>query len=1540
MANWSDDIEATIGSGASQAQLGVAASADDDPEKAARAMDLAQSSGFPASTIYGNLENFERFHKTALANQIVQGNPELQTYANSDPMATKVSADDWGALDAVSEKAKRLQPSIGPLGMTNNPIFEAVKRGFNEGFDAEGMEQSYKNLKNYIDSPWWRAFVQDTGFGGAAVALDASTRAFNAALTGASAGIGEIYKQAGGNEAMGNRLVRDLIPLANIALIGRGTMGGIHPEQAAQINSMAESVRAQARDVAVTIKPYLDAGEEPPAGLHPAIDKMKEEQNKLDLKNLDDLISEAQKSATRERNPELFQQFLEQHTDQDVSIPAEAVRKIYGDKEITPEDGKLGWVDSLQEQMEAAEPIGGDVSIPLAEYVTKIDPELHKELKDDLRIRQDGLTKNEAKELDTEPTPNPNPLDDARRAAALEPVVESERDQLRQVPVEPVEERELFEKAAAIGMTVDRYKRYSAAIVAQRSADTEAAMKRTQALETKRQTKEWKENRKELRPQVAASIRERADVAADLFFRERMYNGQLLKQLPKLSPEGLSDEAKAGLKSIIAKDGVPADIIGRQFGFQTGNEMAQALLELEKQRTETGIPGKAFIERAIDTETDRQMVVKYGKLDENILSDVRDQLLSDTQFDIMHEETLHLADLVGAQLPITKTDMRLGVKKNIGKAMVGAVETKKYLELVGKIGRAMEDAFLRKDYAEAFRLAQRKEQAWMYAAEAKKIERIKDGFEKLTKRFSAREVAGIPQEYTNFIHEILLKIGKPVKRSVQDLQKSIEGGQQNTLEDFVNYKEQHDLFEIPVAEFLFDLDFKKNFNALSVDDFKALNDSIKTLAKNGRDELKLTKQGDEADLNVIKSQMIKQLEQFKERHYDPTGKRWLGPIPPAIAKPLRTFAVAHLQLESLFNRWDKGDPRGVFTQYIARELAQAANNEAALERKYGRMLADTADKVNLKEAIPNALFRDPLTMDDKGNGGTLLNLNRGHLRAILLNMGNESNLDKLARGYGIPSGHIQVWARSLATKEDLAWVKKIGKIFEEIKEEADTMYRGLSGIEPAGIDLPEDGWYYPIIYHPIWEGKSVKLMGGDALEGEGYRRATTPAGYTKQRTGYTAPLALDIDQMPIRMRQMIHDIAMRPSIIQAGKIFYDKGVRSAIAKHYGAEYRELLIPYLKDVANVANSRSDVQHVGVQVSEFVRQNMIATLIGLNPGTVMKHGPTAAMNSITEVGVVPFLKAVKSLFSTDPETGESNWKFAMENSQELQRRHRHYNETLGGAQEKVLGQESMRQWLIRMGSYPVAISDLLSAVPTWLAKYESAMHEGMDHGAAVSDADTAVRRAHGSSVITSRPAIARGGAMASWFSSLYGFFSHILQRQYEMMWRAGDTLDLVKEGQRAEAMKQVPKVAGMFFSYVVFPAIVESAVQGELQDKEPWAVKAAKSLTHSLASSWVGLRDVASAAIYGRDPSAGLFSTAAKTFTDVVRDLRHDRPLGKQRAGMMIQHGTTAIGAATGLVNAQEGRVGRFLYDVHTGKEHPRGAWSWVYGLRHGTTKGFK
>jgi hypothetical protein len=699
------------------------------------------------------------------------------------------------------------------------------------------------------------------------------------------------------------------------------------------------------------------------------------------------------------------------------------------------------------------------------------------------------------------------------------------------------------------------------------------------------------------------------------------------------------------------------------------------------------------------------------------------------------------------------------------------------------------------------------------------------------------------------------------------------------------------------------------------------------------------------DLAVVRKQMIDQLKAFDEKEFDAKGGRAMGIIPPSIAGKLRMFGIDHLQMETIFNRWDNADPNGPFQQYVLRDLIQAANSESAKRKVYAARLLDLGKQdADLKKSVDNPLFRVPGT-------DQLFKFNRGNLRAILMNVGNESNLLKMAKGYDIPSEQVLAWVHMHATAEDWQWAQKMGDLFADLKSEADVMYRNLSGVAPESIKLSPiqtphgelPGWYYPLIAHPEFEGKSTRKMAENALEQQGYVRATTANGYTKARTGATYPLALDLDMMPNRIGQMIHDTELRPAVINASKIMYDKDIRQTIANRFGTEWRDSMEPYLVAVANSANYMPKSQKAMAGVSEFLRQNMITTLVGLNPGTFLKHTPTALVQSIHEVGVKEFTKAIAGMWSINERTSESNWQFAMKQSEELQRRHSHFQETLGGAADTLIpttGFMSLRATVQRYASSPVAMGDLFSAVPTWLAQYTKEIEAGSTPGDALYMADRAVRRAHGSTAITNRSAVMRGGSYSPWIASVYGFFNHIMNRQYEMIWKAGEAIDAVKSGEatKAQAMKAGQQFTAQMFAYALAPAIIEELVSPQTNEEhESWGKKAAKGMLYTGAASWVGIRDIANAMLNSRDPTLGLTTTAFKAVTDPIRDLMKGQPLGPAHAGKLVKDGAVMLGAITGAMPAQVGREAQLAIGAAQGTEKPKGPWGWLTAVRYGTLK---
>src|SRR6266404_1627562 len=599
-------------------------------------------------------------------------------------------------------------------------------------------------------------------------------------------------------------------------------------------------------------------------------------------------------------------------------------------------------------------------------------------------------------------------------------------------------EEPMFDKAAAVGMTVDQFKRYMKLIEQRHTEDLAAAQARAEKEQGKRLTKEWKDNEKQVRQDVSDSIRQRPDVAADLFFGAGELYGNKISSRVKIGEGFITPEQKARLpKDYVSKSGVNPDDFAGVFGYGSGAAMVDRLGEYNEAKMQAGISAKNYVKRVTDLETQRQMEIKYGSLEKSILDEAKDQAISETQLDLLHEEVLALGIKAGGKFSITKDQLKSWVKGEFEQTPLRSIDTDKFLASAGKAGKAAEMGLLKEDYASTFRAKQQQYLAMQMATEAKKLEKSMASFDKLAKRLSARDQLSLDSSYVPYIHQILFQVGRQVKRSVQDLQSAL-AYQGKTLEEFVDFKQQHDLREIPVAEFLLDPAFKKEFENLTAEEFRAVHDSIRSLNANARDELKIYKAGEAADLADIKTQMIDQLRTFKEKFYDAKGGRWiLGAIPPKVASIIRTYGAAHLQMEALFNRWDRGDPRGVFSQYVMRDLAAAANSEAALEKKYSRVLKDIPSPKDLKKQVDNPIFKDPVSMAG-GAEGYLMSFTRENMLAILLDAGNESNLVKRAKGYGLHRVQVTDWLNTHATKEDWDWAQRIWNTFSEIKKEADT----------------------------------------------------------------------------------------------------------------------------------------------------------------------------------------------------------------------------------------------------------------------------------------------------------------------------------------------------------------------------------------------------------------------------------------------------------------------------------------------------------------------
>lgn len=137
----------------------------------------------------------------------------------------------------------------------------------------------------------------------------------------------------------------------------------------------------------------------PEPGMDKSFDEFHVEQSNMDKDTLDRLVAQSAASKTRERSPEAAEAYndLRGMGDKEVSIPAQTIADIYGGETPSADDGKFGWVSDIAQRLSDASELGSEISIPLSKYLANVDPAMHSQVKDLLRV-EGGLNPQEAKE--------------------------------------------------------------------------------------------------------------------------------------------------------------------------------------------------------------------------------------------------------------------------------------------------------------------------------------------------------------------------------------------------------------------------------------------------------------------------------------------------------------------------------------------------------------------------------------------------------------------------------------------------------------------------------------------------------------------------------------------------------------------------------------------------------------------------------------------------------------------------------------------------------------------------------------------------------------------------------------------------------------------------------------------------------------------------------------------------------------------------------------------------------------------------------------
>lgn len=1136
----------------------------------------------------------------------------------------------------------------------------------------------------------------------------------------------------------------------------------------------------------------------------------------------------------------------------------------------------------------------------------------------------------------------------------------SEGPKQGELDVTRAEDKEPFRPGAMTpAMTAQMQKRYMDLIAKRHEQDIAAATARAERFQKAQQTQAWKRDREEMRVGVEQEINNRPDVAADLFFSRGELYGERLGGRPKIDPASLAPELRDRLKATdwLRPDGMDAQDAASMFGFRTPEEMFNALAEYQAQRQE-GIGAKRQRDALVERETNRQMELRYGRLDDNIIAEAREQASSETQMQLLHEETYFLASQAKAEFSITRGQMRQWAEEQFGKATFADTTAAKWFQTSGKLGRQAEEALLKDDAATAFVAKQQQYRAMSMAQQAIKLEKEKRQFEKSVAKFQKREVKGVDREFTDFIQEMMLGSNIPLRVTRDEVQASKLFHGNGSLNEFVNVGTGKGWgLEGEVSPEL-QFGVYKDIKTMSINDFRDLKDATDAIAFAGRRSAKVISEGQLMDKKAVIADIVAELTQ---------KERWHPDKQPGM---LRQMEAALLKPELIIRMMDNFQEMGPAFRHLFKPMTDSSAHflrmEQELTGKLEKMVSgNKAWQKTLDERLPNDFFYDPYD-------GTLFNLTRQNMVRIMTHMGSESNWNQFVKGwaaYDKPTkdqiaafrGKLEDWVHANAKPEDWAFVKDMWGIFKDWQEPLDTVHRNTTGklpkwVRPDAIKLPDGssigGGYFPLIpdktrlipgtgFDPLPEIKNG-VMARD------YYRPTTTKTHMMDRqvnAKYRVEFLGDMGEIALRMQQVMHDISYRESIMDVAGLLSDKNLRQTIKERAGSHHLAQLDFWLKKQANHLNYDEIALKGWEDMFQRARGRLVSYALPLNLNVILS--PSVAAPNLTTL----------KLWT------ETTWNYgpmrdlAMEHSQviphteyNLDRDFREHVEALArrGNWEKVRTDMTKRAYKpqifleqrlrtvtfyqefnrsmaenpagmqqVRERAYDVALAQR----KTEIEANEAGARAAEKYAATV--ADSKVRTRHGSATITDLPSIMSGNEGYKFFTTFYGYFNTLYNWSREIPGQ-------VKQRNLADA-------GAAAWGAIIIPAAIGALMFNKSKEDEPWWKTIVKAMSLGLMQGIPVAREVGNYMWEGFKPSTPIASIIAGG-VDLGKDAVKWVQGKKIEGGSVIKHAATVAGAGLGIPGMlQAGKTGSFMYDYATGKQRPKDYWEWWRGIRTGEAR---
>lgn len=854
----------------------------------------------------------------------------------------------------------------------------------------------------------------------------------------------------------------------------------------------------------------------------------------------------------------------------------------------------------------------------------------------------------------------------------------------------------------------------------------------------------------------------------------------------------LGDEAAKlgyGKYGMIAKDGMPADLVAELFGFKSGDELLRALAAAKKVGDE------------IDARTDERMMKEFGDLNDPermeqaanaaLHNDARARAVA-TELNFITKALTPVKEMVAAareaavdhinnrKIKDVKAHEFAVAEAKAARAARRTADSKVNPEAIGKSAgtRAYNKAIANGvDEAAAVKLGE--DAATTAAANAQeRINLHKKQYGDVDPMESARR-AKQHQLFNNQLAAVAGEVQEEVRDTVKSFSKFFKAdskiGKSRDIEMVmaarsilsafgfgrsdkapIEYVKQIEAFNPELFAALEPIIARasrgaQDYREMTVAEFRALSDGVTALWNDARRD----KQIMVGEKKVALSQVVGELVDRTNELGVPTEMAGDKSAPTRRQRMMRTLNGVKNMMRRVEHWCDAMDgldnTGGPFTKYIFRPIVDAMDAYRADRTKYLKRYTELCATIELPKgriAAPELDYTFGV-----GNGG----VGKSELLGALLHMGNDSNMRKLliGRKWGeldaegnLDASRMMQFINRMVTegklvKADFDFVQSVWDLNEELKPMAQKSHRDLYGfyfkeVEATPLNTPFGtyrGGYVPAKVDPFMVKDAQRNAKMDALEGNFNQvMPSTGLGFTKSRVEYNRPLALDLRMIGKHIDDVIRFAHVQPAIKDVLKVIGNEEFASALSKIDPTAIETMLVPFLGRAA---------RHTAVEQGRFkavddfwtaVRGRTSLMFMSLNLRQLGDVGGISV--ALTKVKSGQLAAAMKQYLDSPHEVATMICEFSPMMDERL---NNHINDTRARLDDLIGNQSGLGKAQALARKHGMFLNTVLHNqldIVTWLGAYNQALAEiaasAGDKEAqreAVSRADAAVRLTQG-------------------------------------------------------------------------------------------------------------------------------------------------------------------------------------------------------------------